>query len=362
MSKPSLLYISNFHDGTGWSHAATDYVKCLEPYFDIVCRSIKLNNHNTLCDPYLNKFLNKNDEQYYDFCIQHVLPHMFSKCENANKSILLFANETTLGLPLNWSIYLDMADIVLTISKSMANILNKQQLTQKHIYGVPQPVNLSYYLQNEYKVDTRIRKNNNLIFYTIAEHNNRKNIAAFIKAFHSEFGPEDNVNILIKSNDGANISDTCEQIKKQLNFRQHYINEFIIQGYVSEKDILNLHYTCDVFVSSSSGEAWCMPAIDAMGVGRHIIVPNSTGFKDYVDVDDSIGVITAPCFGMSPYDVNCSWAIIQSDDLRKQMRKLYNSYLKKTPIKNNYIDTLEQFSYDNVGQAISNILLENSAL
>lgn len=349
--KPSLLYISNFHDGTGWSHAASDYVRCLEPFFNITCKSIKLNKHNELCDPYIQKFFG-DGVPYYDFCIQHVLPHYYSKTENANISVLLFANETSKGLPLNWKYYVEMADIPITISYSMADILNKQNLVNKHIYGVPQPVDLHKYLSFEYKVNTQIRRDNTFIFYTISEHNNRKNIPAILKAFHSEFGPEDNVGIFIKSNVGANISQVANQIKDQLFMRKHYINELIVEGYMSEEDILNVHYTCDAFVSASCGEAWCMPAVDAMGVGRHIIVPYSTGFKDYAKQDDAVSTVNGACFGQYPYDSNCSWEIVVSSELRTQMRKVY-----ETKPKANYIDVLEQFSSNKVGATLYSILM-----
>jgi hypothetical protein len=59
------------------------------------------------------------------------------------------------------------------------------------------------------------------------------------------------------------------------------------------------HENADCFVSAARGEAWNLPAFDAMLYGRQIIVPFSHGSDDYLKYSRARRVTTtpAPAFG-----------------------------------------------------------------
>src|SRR5690606_13575351 len=117
------------------------------------------------------------------------------------------------------------------------------------------------------------------VFYTIGEVSRRKNLVAFLKAFHLEFRPDENVAIVIKGNIPGvspnqvdeHIREICNTVKDQLKLyrrKELYHSEVIIGQRLNEEQIMQLHTTGDCYVSASYGEGWNMPAFDAMAMGK----------------------------------------------------------------------------------------------
>ena len=114
----------------------------------------------------------------------------------------------------------------------------------------------------------------------------RKNIEALIKAFHLEFHPAEPVNLFLKIHRPNTNPDECMKtfqdyvthIKSGLKLRQNYKEEIVLSGRFNRVDLLSLMNQCHCFVMPSYGEAWCIPAFDAMGFGKTPIctdVPHS---------------------------------------------------------------------------------------
>ena len=56
-----------------------------------------------------------------------------------------------------------------------------------------------------------------------------------------------------------------------------------LTGRCTTKELYQLHNSCDCFVMPSSGEACCIPALEAMGFSNPVITNRNTGTTQYVN-------------------------------------------------------------------------------
>ena len=115
------------------------------------------------------------------------------------------------------------------------------------IHVVPHAADFSKFESGYKKLDIP-NIHGDFVFYFVGELNKRKNLEAFVRAFHSEFGTNEPVSILIKSNKHGLNSDQCaSQIQTICNtvkagLKKHpnilnYKEDLIITDFLSEKDI-----------------------------------------------------------------------------------------------------------------------------
>ena len=162
-----------------------------------------------------------------------------------------------------------------------------------------------------------------------------------MKAFHLEFEYNEPVSLLIKSNKYGLTPEECVQklkemsqaVKENLKLypdEQLYKEELFVTDYLSDNQIIQLHRACDCFVMPSYGEAWCIPAFDAMGFGKTPICTDIGGMSDFLS--DGAGLLVSstqePVFGMTDtFQDICSsredWAQINVRDQQKKMRSVY---------------------------------------
>ena len=94
---------------------------------------------------------------------------------------------------------------------------------------------------------------------------------------------------------------------------------------------MRLHSTCDCFVCPSYGEAWCIPAWEAMAMGKLVIASATGAMLDYIDSERNgflVGGSIEPVFGQDQIfgDFGTSrerWFEISTTQLMKTMRRVY---------------------------------------
>lgn len=359
-----VLYISVFRDGTGYSHAALNYLLAMDQVgIDVVPRNIKLSNYNS---PVPKRFLeleNKSDKNC-DVCIQHILPSMMEFNGNY-KNIGLFAWETS-GWPKSiWTEKLNLMDECWVINEYMKEVCINSGV-KIPIKVVPHCINTDKYKQT-YKQHSIIKEKRDFVFYTIAEAIKRKNLITLIQAYYLEFDPIEPVQLIIKTNNEGfiKIVDEIGKGLKLYNDDKWYKKPLIVTQRLQDEQIDALHESCDCFVSTSFGEAWSIPTMDAIGFGKTPIVPNSTGFKDYVnnDIGWLIDTQPIPVFGAVDslpelYSSNEKWFLPSLDQTRQYMREAYANSKLRTKKTERCISYIENYSYTKIGSHIKDILNE----
>lgn len=118
-------------------------------------------------------------------------------------------------------------------------------------------------------------------FYYVGAWNSRKYPIGVIRAFLGEFRPEEQVELVIQSpfasHDNFVVAAHSTGLERHEMARIDFRN-----GFATDAEIIDLHREADCFVTTSRGEAWNLPAFDAMVAGRHIIASANLGSDEYL--------------------------------------------------------------------------------
>lgn len=364
-----IAYLGVYKDGSGYSQASLDYLLAMDSVgLEVQPVTLHLNGVNNQRLPKRFFELEKKKLTQVDVVIQHYLPSLFEYNGNV-KNIGLFAWETD-RLPPTWVNRINqMLDEVWVINNQQKQACIDSNI-KKTIKVVPHAVNVEKFSKTYEPLD-QIRNvvNNNFIFYTVCEFGRRKNLEALLRAFHSEFEPYEPVELILKVNKtglsdeqtSAMLSEFCKSVKTNLrkfNNVNYHKRDITITNNVSEDSLMRLHSTCDCYVNSSFGEAWSIPTVDSIGLGKAIIAPAHTGFLDYLDDSCAWLVPTykVPCFAADNdlYSSDQNWWQIDINELKKTMRKVYNEERQKKSVlaKQRVYD----YSYQKIGNLIKGIL------
>ena len=373
-----VLYISNYKDGTGWGNAATDYILAMDSVgIEVVCRSISFNGEKGEVHPRILE-LERKSSRHSNVCIQHLLPHMLDYNGRFEKNIALYESETSNFKSSRWTEYINTMD--------EAWVVNKQMSEASLSSGVESPIRIIPHTFDTSKYDKEYKPldipymdiENKFVFYFIGEAIRRKNIFALIKAFHLEFDVDEPVDLIIKASKGGMSDDDCGKYIKELcdtakeNLKLYpsndlYKSEFITTGFLDNEKMMRFHKTMDCFVMPSYGEAWCLPAFDAMAMGSTPICTNVGGMSDFLSDGGGtlIDGVLEPAFGMTEtfqdlYTGREDCVSINVRKLQKAMRRMYylasNSDSKYTNLQKQGREIADKYSYENIGNRIKEAL------
>ena len=374
-----VLYISNYKDGTGWGNAAADYILAMDAAgIDVVCKSISHNGEKGEVHPRILE-LERKSIRHSEICIQHLLPHHMDYNGRFKKNIAIYETETSNFRSSRWKEYINTMDEAWVVNKQMeqASLSSGVDIP---IRIIPHTFDTSKYDKTYKNLDIPDKKDleNRFVFYFIGEAIRRKNLFALLRAFHLEFDFDEPVDLIIKASAnemsdkecGKYVTDMCTTAKENLKLypsREAYKSEFITTGFLDNEKLMRFHKTMDCFVMPSYGEAWCLPAFDAMAMGNTPICTNTGGMSDFLK--DGGGMLVdgtvEPAFGMrETFDDLCTGredcVSINIKSLQQAMRRIYylasNSDSKYVEMQKQGRKTAEKYCYKNIGAKIKEAL------
>lgn len=368
-----VLYIGNYRDGTGWATAAENYILALDAVgIDVVPRCVRYNNNVVEIPDRISELEAKSDKDC-NILIQHLLPHAMEYNGNFEKCIGIYESETTNFNDMGWAARLNCMDELWVPNQQMLNTKRDNHISIP-MYCVNHATDINKYSQSYKNLDIPDIEDK-FVFYFIGEANRRKNLPALLRAFHLEFSPSESVSLVIKSSLPGQSAETsrehvkgvCEAIKTGLKLYKDltdYHQEIIISDRLTNEQIFQLHASCDCFVCPSYGEAWAYPAMDAMGMGKPVIGNRSTGVEEYIKHEET-GLLVknskeAAFAAMDTfpdlYTGNEQWWAINIDDLRLNMRRMYEDKILYSKLSANGIDNIVNFSHYIVGKRMRELL------
>jgi len=123
----------------------------------------------------------------------------------------------------------------------------------------------------------------------------RKGFDVLLKSYIEEFSKKDNVSLVIFSRHASmsheqKFKDAIEndilRILNELGNKNH-APIYWCSDYVDQELMPSLYKLGDVFISTSRGEGYCLPALEASQMGLPLVAPFHTGFTDYIDSKNS---------------------------------------------------------------------------
>jgi glycosyltransferase involved in cell wall biosynthesis len=338
---------------------------------DVVARSVKMTNTKGEVPERVKQFESK-DLNNVDVVYQYNLPSEFSY-KGGVLNVGTYFYETD-GFPNNtWRHNLNMMDLVIHPCESQKKVAMRQcgaPHEDKHIV-VPCSVDIDEFRQDPQFIDFGLPLKCTK-FYTIAEFGRRKNIPALIAAYLSEFSSDDNVALIIKTHGNGDIGGTVRRIvedlkdgMKRFSDTARYPKIILLTDYMLRHQIMDLHNTCNVFVTASHGESWCLPAIDAMTMGNLIIAPADGAFLDYAQ---NGGLLVSgnksPVFGVTGapnglYTGDENWFNVNIYDLKKTMRTVHKDkhlYINPEAYHDRAMFVRRNLSKEVVGEQLKNVL------
>ncbi len=312
-----LCYIGVHKDVSGYANQAVHNMLSLEAGgIDVVARSISLSqSRNDELAKRVEHLENKTTDDV-DVVIQHILPHLF-EYKAGVRNIGMFDWETTHFKRSNWSYCCNLMDEIWVPS-----IQNRQAAIDSNvtvpIKVLPCACDIARFAKTQKPLDI-LQLKNKCVFYTIGEMTRRKNIIATIRAFYSAFTSRDDVVLVIKTNIPGQSPDqateilkkTIDDIKKSIHTyvrHQYYPPVVCITDFLPDDKLDRLHASCDVFVSASHGEAWGIPAHDALGFGNPVILSNWGSFPELIYGDGGYWNKKTQEFALAT-GVDCGWLV-----------------------------------------------------
>lgn len=370
-----VLFIGPYRDGTGYGHAATEYILAMDTVgINVVPRPLKLNDKIINIPPRLLE-LEQQNEQGCNIVIQNTLPHMFDYDGHFDKNIGLFFTECSdFASQRDWVRSCNTMDELWVASRDSINHVQNSNVDTP-VFSIPIPCDPGKYAK-KYDLFPIPELQNRFTFYFIAEYSRRKNLTALLKAFHLEFHKREEVELLLKisvpnrSKQEAiqHIVDACIEIKTMLELYDRmtdYKEEYIVCEELSDDEMMEIHTLGNCLVAPSFAESWCMSAFDAMAMGKTPICSNVGGIRDFID--NTVGTLLPanpqPVFGMKPwttvpnlYTGRQTWWDVDVQEMQKAMRKMYEE--QPQDMINAGIDRAYKFSREVIGEQIKEMLNE----
>lgn len=388
--KLKLAYISVYKDGTGYSNQAVNNMLALEAGgVDVVARAVKFSQSSNTQLAAKVQHLEDKVADNVDIIIQHVLPHQFEYKEGV-RNIGLFCWETTHFNRSNWGHCCNLMDEIWVPSTQNVQAARNSNVTIP-INIFPCACDITRFANKPKPLEIS-QLNNKCVFYTIGEMTRRKNIIATLRAFYTAFSLRDDVVLVLKvsipnstPDETTNIvRSSIEDVKKSMHIyikHQYYPPVICISKFLPDNKLDQLHIACDIFISASHGEAWGIPAHDAMGFGNPVILSNWGSYPEltyeqaftnwtgeefrfeHIDCGWLIDGQLTPCFGQVDsfpdlYTGSESWYDPDICHMIKCMQEAYREWQNGSLAKRGEVSARRaaDFSYDKVGKIAKQLL------
>lgn len=244
------------------------------------------------------------------------------------------------------------AELILTESNFCKDVF--EEFTNSPIHVIHYPID------PQYKPDGAKLEFNQEIekfrfkFLSVFEWVMRKDPYTLIESFTEEFSPDEDVCLILRT--WSKFRNPSKWIGKLA--KGH--NVFWLPQDVP--DMPALYRSCDALVSSTWGEGFGHPFIEAAACGLKVIAPESTGILDYLNHNNSILIPTTEekvgkVYNEIPHLIKPWFKCWKPDkeELKKAMRKAYMNEMKF--ITDNAVKLRNKFTLEHTEKQIREALL-----
>ncbi|OUV98768.1 MAG: hypothetical protein CBD16_09475 [Betaproteobacteria bacterium TMED156] len=384
----NIIYIAQFHETCGYSHAAHGYLKSLDS--DLNLEDINLKTLSFSMDPgkldqaqYSSKIeketLNLIDKYHFNeqeeldeflsseyICVWHmtsVCPIIMNKPNVGRyyKNLNCNIQKIILGSKENYHILAWETD---KLSKEYKEVIKNYQT--KYVLA-PSEWNkicfsesfksklLPHLIELEPKSKEVINLpncENKFVILSVSEWTNRKNFQCLIRSFLLEFSDVEEAVLVLKTSLPFGMSkqvflEQLSHIRSSVRtYKKKKQNIIVILDYLSQEKINYLFERCDAFCLTSLGEGFSLPTSMAAAAGKPVICPRYGGHVDYIDPDNKyfIDGVWDNVFDNPPYECDGLWFLPTIKSTKDKMRLAFDDWrlnkLQEEGVKN--LKTIKQ--------------------
>jgi glycosyltransferase involved in cell wall biosynthesis len=258
--------------------------------------------------------------------IQHIPFDFYRREIHGRINIVRTMFETT-GIPDRWVQPLSQQDEVWVPSSFNIDTFSACGIPRHKLRLVPSGVDCSIFHPEapplSLEQDKRFTFLSNFVF------TDRKGWDVLLTAYFTEFKPEDDVFLLIKTyGDEASIRERIGRFIQQHFAWQRLPQYSVIAARLHSSMLPGLYTACDAFVLPSRGEAWGLPYIEAMACGLPTLGTRWGGNLEYMNDEnsyliDSEGLEDVPGHIDTPVLIGYQWARPSAEHLRRLMRHVF---------------------------------------
>lgn len=200
-------------------------------------------------------------------------------------------------------------------------------------------------------------------FLSVFDWQIRKGWDVLLRAYFEEFGPDENVSLVIKAGKHHTSTPPAEFIAEfaEKNGYRNTPRVEIVDRYFTTEEMISLYLACDAFVLPTRGEGWGRPYMEAMALGMPTIGTRWSGNLAFMNDENSYLVDVD---GMEPSDlmgfkqfVGHLWARPSIASTRAQMRRvLLDRDEARARGARARLDIVERFSRETVAGQIDSEL------
>lgn len=201
-------------------------------------------------------------------------------------------------------------------------------------------------------------------FYSVFQWSERKNPAALIRAYYEEFSKREKVCLVLKTYRLGNDRTERDFIRREISRLKRETKGVeappivLIEEFLSNRDLIDLHRACDCYVSMARAEGFGIPAFEAAAAKNPVIVPNNWAFPEHfsqetgwlVDVPQEVPISDMRHISIL-YTGDMTWGDPSVSSCRAAMREAFeNQDSAKEKGKVGYDYVKDKLSYMSIGR------------
>lgn len=249
-------------------------------------------------------------------------------------------------IPEDWPELLKAADEVLVPSKFCQDVFARDGIAST-------VVPLGYNDRVFSYVDRPVPVENNepFVFIHYDSFNMRKGFREVLEAFRKEFGPADNVRLILK---------TIKEAPPIPIVKSQFPQVEVVRGAIPAAALNELLARAHCMVYPSRGEGFGITPLEAMATGLPAIVPNAHGISEYFNANYMLEVeLEGKCPAMIGRYMNQDigeMVVCSVEDLRKKMRYAYDHQREMHELGRAASEYVKNFTYRHTAERLAAII------